>query len=290
MFPMIPLISSYLSIAIIALAAVILSSSYSTIAPAHQLQDIKMSFSAFRLQLSSLLRHSSPKVLTSTSRKAFFSTSPSLSQSKPAMAEKLSFLDAVRNRRTYYALNKDAPVSDTRIQEILKEAVLNVPSSFNSQSARLLVLLGKDHDEFWDIVLEALEGVTPADKFESTKGRIAGFKGAYGSILFYEDPEPVNKLVSQFALYADKFPVWSEHTSAMHQFALWTGLEAEGFGANLQHYNPIVDAKVADRWNVPLEWSLKAQLVFGGKTGPPAVAEKAQTDLSKRLFVHGAKE
>ncbi|KAG7103958.1 putative nitroreductase HBN1 like protein [Verticillium longisporum] len=53
----------------------------------------------------------------------------------------------------------------------------------------------------------------------------------------------------------------------MLQFSVWTALEAEGFGANLQHYNPLIDEKVAAEWSVPSSWKLNAQLVFGGKTG-----------------------
>lgn len=52
----------------------------------------------------------------------------------------------------------------------------------------------------------------------------------------------------------------------MHQYVLWTALEAEGAGANLQHYNPLVDAKVQSTWNVDPAWELKAQLVFGGRS------------------------
>lgn len=35
-------------------------------------------------------------------------------------------------------------------------------------------------------------------------------------VLFYEDPDVVEGLQKQWALFADKFPQWSEHTSAMH--------------------------------------------------------------------------
>lgn len=92
-------------------------------------------------------------------------------------------------------------------------------------------------------------------------------------------------------MYADRFPTWSEHTSAMHQYALWTALEAEGFGANLQHYNPLPDQKASEIWNVPLEWSLKAQLVFGGEAegAREKLPKKDQKPLSERVFVHGAK-
>jgi len=90
----------------------------------------------------------------------------------------------------------------------------------------------------------------------------------------------------QLPTYADKFPQWSEHTSAMHQYVLWTALEAEGFGANLQHYNPLVDLKVSAKWNVPKAWSLKAQLVFGGRAQEPGPYPEKEP-LDQHLFVHG---
>lgn len=68
-------------------------------------------------------------------------------------------------------------------------------------------------------------------------------------------------------------------------FLAWTLLEAEGLGCSLQHYNPMLDARIAEQWKVPTEWSLKAQLVFGKPAGVPR--EKTFEPLEKRLFVHG---
>ncbi|KAH7113249.1 Nitroreductase-like protein [Dendryphion nanum] len=204
------------------------------------------------------------------------------------MASQKSFLQAVKDRRTIYALNKEAPIKDSEIVDIVKQVVLHVPSSFNSQSARLVVLLNEEHDKFWDATTEVLKAIVPADQFPSTEQKLQGFKAGKGTVLFFEDPVPVQNLQKAFPLYAHHFPDWSEHTSAMHQFALWTALEAEGFGANLQHYNPIVDRKAQETWNVPVEWKLRAQLVFGGK-----VAEAGEKEFKpvegERLFVHGAK-
>jgi len=203
-----------------------------------------------------------------------------------------AFLEAIQNRRTYYALDKSSPISDAKIKEIIETIVLNVPSSFNAQSARLVLLLGAEHDHLWNnIVLPTLlphvEGNPDAKK--ATEARIAGFAAAKGSVLFFEDPEPVDALIKGFPLYADKFPQWSEHTTAMHQFSVWTALEAEGLAANLQHYNPIVDDQIQQKWNIPKEWSLKAQLVFGGKLGAPAggVTKEQKKPISERFFVHG---
>ncbi len=72
----------------------------------------------------------------------------------------------------------------------------------------------------------------------------------------------------------------------MLQFAVWTALHAEGVGANLQHYNPLVDAKVAEEWKVPATWKLSAQLVFGGRVAE--AGEKTYNPLESMFKVYGA--
>lgn len=72
----------------------------------------------------------------------------------------------------------------------------------------------------------------------------------------------------------------------MLQFAVWVALEAEGLGANIQHYNPIIDAKVADEWKIPSSWKLAAQLVFGGRTGP--AGDKEFKPVEDKFKVFGA--
>ena len=93
-----------------------------------------------------------------------------------------SFMDAVKDRRTIYQLNKEAPISDKQISDLAEKALLHVPSSFNSQSTRLVVLLNKEHDTFWEFVLEVLKPMTPEDQFPKTEQKINGFKSAYGTV------------------------------------------------------------------------------------------------------------
>jgi uncharacterized protein len=37
-------------------------------------------------------------------------------------------------------------------------------------------------------------------------------------MLFFEDTIVIQEFAKNISMYADKFPEWSEHTSAMHQF------------------------------------------------------------------------
>ena len=86
-------------------------------------------------------------------------------------------------------------------------------------------------------------------------------------------------------IYADTFPGSADQGGAMLQYALWTLFSAAGIGANLQHYNPLIDSAVAQTWDIPANWHLRAQLVFGGIAAP--AGEKPFADIAPRLRVHG---
>ncbi|KAK3997631.1 Nitroreductase-like protein [Cladorrhinum sp. PSN332] len=252
------------------------------------MQRIAQPLRASQALLLQTIKHSAPRPFSSFSKttpiiRTMASAAPTTTT--PGGAD--AFLAAIKARRTFYALNKElGTITKDRIQEIVKEALLHVPSSFNSQSNRVVVLFGAEHDKFWDITLEILKGIVPEAQFASTATRIGGFKAGAGTILFFEDWTVVEGMQEKFAIYADRFGPWAGHSDAMLQLTLWTALEAEGLGANLQHYNPLVDAKVQEEWKVPASWKLQAQLVFGGKLGD--AGDKAFGPLEEKLKVFGA--
>jgi len=43
----------------------------------------------------------------------------------------------------------------------------------------------------------------------------------------------------------------------MHQYFMWTALESYGMGANLQHYNPLINTEVEKLWALPAHWTLE---------------------------------
>ena len=180
----------------------------------------------------------------------------------------MSFLGHIKQRRTIYAVGKNVALTPEKIESVIKEAVNHSPSAFNSQTSRIVTLFGESHLQFWNVVRETLRKIVPEAAFEGTNTKINSFAAGYGTVLFYEDQDVVKSLQEQFALYADNFPVWSEHSSAIAQFAVWTALSEQNIGASLQHYNPIVDAEIAEIFDIPANWKLRAQLVFGSIEAP----------------------
>lgn len=193
------------------------------------------------------------------------------------------FQAIAERRRSVYALDKNTPLTSVQIDQLVEHALLHTPSSFNSQSTRLVVLHGAEHEKLWDATNEILRKIVPAESFAPTEVKLNMFKAAAGTVLFFEDMNVIKGLQEQFALYADNFPVWSHHTNAMHQYAIWTALASENVGANLQHYNPLINDFVATEWKIPDNWHLTAQLVFGGIVTP--AGEKTFAPVAERMKV-----
>ncbi|MBS5822945.1 MAG: nitroreductase family protein [Clostridium argentinense] len=197
---------------------------------------------------------------------------------------KKEFLTAIADRRTFYGISKESVVSDDRIKEVIEYAVKHTPSAFNSQSARVVLLLGNHHDKLWNITKEALRKIVPTDKFGPTEEKINSFKSGYGTVLYFEDNSVVESLQQQFAIYKDNFPIWSQQSSGMHQLVIWTALENEGFGASLQHYTELIEADVRKEWDIPENWKMIAQMPFGKPTGEPGEKEFQPLEERVRIF------
>lgn len=196
-----------------------------------------------------------------------------------------NFQNLLEKRRTIYQLGKNVSLSKDEITALVKNAVNEAPSAFNSQSSRVVILFGAEHEKVWGIAEEELRKIVPADQFASTQARLDGFKAALGTILFFEDQNVVKGLQEQFPLYADNFPKWSQESTAIAQYAVWLLLAEHNVGANIQHYSPLVDAGIAATFGIPASWKLHAQMPFGEIVAKADA--KAFMDESERFKVFG---
>ncbi len=194
-------------------------------------------------------------------------------------------ITTLKNRRTVYALGKALPQSEAAVEALIKEAVRLSPSSFNSQSSRAVILFGAASEKFWGIVTEVLRAIVPAEAFAGTEAKMQSFAAGAGTVLFYEDQATIKGLQEQFALYADAFPGFSEHSSGMAQISVWNALADAGIGASLQHYNPVIDAAVAKAFDVPASWKLRAQMPFGAIAA--TAGDKAYIADEGRFLTYG---
>ena len=194
-----------------------------------------------------------------------------------------AFLKSISRRRSIYNLGNKLPISDSELIKEMEDAVRNTPSAFNSQSARVVLLLKDNHQKLWNIVKETLKRSIPAEKFAPTEAKINSFAAAYGTILYFEEEKTIQKLQQDFPLYKENFPVWGQQANGMLQFVIWTMRGEQNIGASLQHYNPLIDDEVKKTWNLPQSWKLIAQMPFGSMTAP--AGDKTFLPIEERLRI-----
>ena len=195
-----------------------------------------------------------------------------------------SFENAMIKRRSIYQLSASSPIADDKIQEIIELAIQNTPTAFDSQSTKVVVLFHEAHHKLWDIVKETLRKIVPQNNFDRTEKKIQGFKNAYGTILYFDDTDVTNAYASNNPTYAENFPIWANQSNAMLQYAIWVALREYGFGANLQHYNPLIDQEVKENFNIPTSWNLIAQMPFGAIEEDAPVKQYKQA-MNQRMKV-----
>lgn len=198
---------------------------------------------------------------------------------------KLNTIENLKKRKSNYNLDKNIKVKEEDIIQMVEDVFLYSPSAFNSQSHKAVIVLGDEHDILWeDITLNILLGIVKKEeKIKEVTEKMNSFKNAYGTVLIFEDDDIIKSLQEKFPVFKDNFPVWSEQGSGMATIEMWDALAEMGLGANLQHYNPLIDEKVKKRWNIPSNWNLRAQLVFGNIVEEAEAKEKI--DIKERVKV-----
>lgn len=182
----------------------------------------------------------------------------------------------LEKRRSIYNISDEIEISDKEIVQMINKITELVPDAYNMKSARVLVVLNDKHKQLWDNIYDVFKG-------KVAKEKIDGFKAGKGTILFFYDQETLDKMINKFPKYAENFRNWSREAGGMLQFTLWTAFAEKNIGASLQHYNPVIDDMIYEKYDVPKNYKLTAQLVFGKIEQYPE--PKEQEDISKRVKI-----
>ena len=212
------------------------------------------------------------------------------------------FLAAASHRRSVYGLQGTSKLSDAQVQRIIEQVLSFAPSSYNTQPVRITLITADKHKQFWDVISAAAEPVLKAagdHVWNHMSGLFAAFRAAYGSvssplphprvgewavpgygmrlltrpfaqIVFWESGSSVREAAEKHKSAAHMFAEFSDHANGMNQIMVWTALELEGLGANLQHLNaiPAVEAAIKEFCGVPYDYKLKAHMNYGDEAQP----------------------
>lgn len=192
-------------------------------------------------------------------------------------------LELFAKRHSFYEINNQLPIQASEMISLIKKSLQLYPSPYNSQSARIIALMGDKHLAFWELVKQELLKSATQDKFDGINKRISSFAKGFGTLLYFIETDIVQKQEQQMPLYAINFKNWAYQSNAILQFMIWSALADYNIGASLQHYNPLINNAVYKTFDLPKTWELTAQMPFGGidVTPPPHIV----SDLKDKLIV-----
>ncbi len=195
----------------------------------------------------------------------------------------MDFSKLISQRRSIYNLGSQIPLSQQEIISLVENGLKQCPSAFNSQPGRIVLLFGKHHQQLWRLTSECLKEIIAPEQFSKTQEKITSFANAAGTVLFFIDDDVTSELKNKYPAYAANFPLWAEQSEGMLQYIIWSLFAEQEIGASLQHYNPLIDKKVHEAFNVPLNWRLSAEMPFGNIISP--AEEKSFIPIEKRLKI-----
>lgn len=187
--------------------------------------------------------------------------------------------DILKTRRSIYILNNQLPVSSEIVINRIKEAISLSPTAFMMQDIHAVVLTGDNHKKLWDkIAHDTLQKIVPPEPFKRTEIKLNTFSQAAGTILLLRDLDAVEQMKRDYATYADEMDAWSWQDLGIAMVNIWNSLAEINVGANIQHYNPLIDDEVKAIWGIPDNYQLVGQMVYGGIVSRPGDKERKGGD------------
>lgn len=179
----------------------------------------------------------------------------------PAAASVTSLLAQRRSIRRL-AGGALAPETIARLQD----AVVRTPSAFGVTPWQI-VILQEQRDAFWDEVAAAFHDGLEGDRLQRYLDRLGGFRSGAGVILIYEDLAARPALQQSWGLSEQTAHDFVHQGLGMLQLAIWLVLTEEGLVTSLQHWDWLIQDRLAALLEMPTE---RYQLISVLPLGEPA--------------------
>ncbi len=190
----------------------------------------------------------------------------------PATDHAATLDDLLRRRRTIRRLS-DGPLPDGALARI-SAAVHRVPAAYG-RPVWHVVVVRETRAAFWNAVEDAFRARLDADRLARYLDRLDGFRSGAGVLLVYENRRAADGARAADGLSSAQATVFAQQGLGMVPFALWLALVAEGLSSSLQHWEWLVEDRLADLLGVPANrYRLVATMPFGfAAEDPPPAAE-----------------
>lgn len=149
------------------------------------------------------------------------------------------------------------------ILERIQEAILLTPSAYSVPPWHVVLLRQRRHS-FWDEIECGFRDALEGERLARYLDRLAGFREASAVALIYEDRAAFPELRDAWSLSDEVAEAFVQQGLGMVQLSIWLALTAEGLVTSLQHWDWLVQERLARFLELPSErYRLAATLPIG---------------------------
>lgn len=194
------------------------------------------------------------------------------------------FKDVIKKRRSVYVLGNNSEHSVDEVVASIREVQKDVPTAFNSQTSRLVIVTEEANTKLWNLILEVQKQVLDQGTWDFMSPIMENAKQAMGTVLFFEDRDAIATMPTQ----GQRTEAYKQNNSANSQFATWLTLAELNLGATLQHFNvgyeQGFDKAIRELFDLPESYELIAQMPFGSIEHEAAPKEYIDTNVQVQVF------
>lgn len=194
-------------------------------------------------------------------------------------------ITTIQKRRSQYAISGQSQVSNEKVAEVVTQVNREVPTAYNSQTNRVVLVFGQANEKVWQHIADVQRSVLGEEGWQMMGGIIEGAKNAQGTALFFADIEAVKNWIPATE---ERQEVFKQHNSANAQYATWLALTDLGLGATLQHFNighdQGHDKGIREILDLPDSYELVAQMPFGAIEEPAGEKEYIDSETLVQVY------
>lgn len=195
-----------------------------------------------------------------------------------------TFVDLVEKRRSIYALGTASRYFKQDIEKRIREVVIKVPSAFNSQITRVVILFDNANIKFWNHIYDVQKDVLEGEMWDMMSSIITGGKEGIGIVLFFEDKDAVESMPARGV----RQEAYKQNNNANAQYAVWLALTEMDLGASLKHFNvgyeQGFDKATKEMFDLPESYEMLAQMPFGSIEQEAGEKDHIDTDVQVKVF------
>src|SRR3954468_1524018 len=170
---------------------------------------------------------------------------------------------------------------DAETLERVQEAILCTPSAFGVPVWHV-VLVHQRRAAFWDEVELGFRQFLADERLDRYLDRLQGFREAAAVALIYEDRDALPELRDAWNLSDETARSFVHQALGMVQLAIWLAVTAEGLATSLQHWDWLIQDRLADFIDLPADRYL---LVATMPIGLPAEEPRQTSPIERQRLL-----